>query len=291
MALPQSLYSLSESELKTKMRKRQQVEQHWSCPIDQVLPVAIRPRFTTTRAKAKVGERAAEAEWWRWSADLFYKLENLAAMTPGRLPFAQALMLAEVSQRQQDHTNSSRETAELLKSDVVRIIAELRERTASGGQDSEDDEAENDDDDDYDVEDRPDNAESQDEGSAAADLRGEEECGMEMAPSLTRSSSTIKVEEPDDIDFSDRSIKPALDTTPAGKRKSSSHDFPASKRHATGSAASQSQASRAFLEKRADIASLRAGAARLRQQASQRETKAYKLEAELLEHEAGEVVD
>lgn len=262
LATPLGLYSLSEADQKLKLRKRQQIEQHWSCPIDQVLPAAIRPRLTPARTKAKIGERVPEAEWWRWSADLFYNLEYLAAMTSGRLPFAQALLQAEVSQRQQDYTNRSRETAELLKSDVVKIIAELRERTASGEHDSEeeDDEEEIEDDED-DAEDGPENAENQDESSAAVDMSGRDGPGMDTARSMTGSSKAIKIEDQDDVNISNRTIKAEPDTTPAGKRRPSSQDIPPAKRHAPGPTSSQSPASRAFLEKRADIASLRAGAA------------------------------
>lgn len=142
MSIPPGFSSLSEKEQRIKLMKKQQIEQHWRCTIRDAIPQDIRPRVSPGKSvKAKVGYPAAEAEWWRWSVDLFYKLENFAAMTAGRWPFAQALMQAEVRERQRDYTNGSRETAEILKQDVVKMIAELKERgMTGGGYDTEEDE-------------------------------------------------------------------------------------------------------------------------------------------------------
>ena len=275
---PLGLYSLSEADQKQKLRKRQQIEEHWQCSLEKALPKAIRPRLTATKVKAKVGHQIPEAEWWRWSVNFFYDLEHLAAMTPGRLPFAQALMQAEVAQRQQDYSNTRRNNAELLKSDLTRIIAELKERT-NGGYNMDED---------YDDEDSGDDADIPDEEETSLAGPSGNAAGSEIMAGVSGVGLSIKDQSFKDEDTTDRPIKLDPDEAPPVKRKATDvSDIPAAKRRSDGSS-SQTRASKETLDSRANIAGLRAAAARLRQQASQREAKAYKLEAELYEKEAGE---
>ena len=273
---PSGIHQLSQQDRTIKLRKRQQVEQHWHCSIEDAIPPALRPRSGAgpKTAKAKIGEHRPEAEWWCWSVDFFYKLENLASMTPGRLAFAQALMQAEVSERQKNYTARNRETAELMKTDLMKIIEELRERKTMGQDDSsgsdEDDEESGDEEagDDVDDEHLEEDEEAVANATAATGVRRD-----------TRATELLE-----------QAIKTEPDThSPLKHRLLQAETLPA-KRHelAPFQHATQAHASKEVLETKANIASLRAAAARLRQQASQREAKAYKLEAEMWEREAGE---
>lgn len=208
-----------------------------------------------------------------------YKLENLAAMTSGRLAFAQVLMQADVSQRQQDFTNRSRESAELLLSDLVRIIEELKQRT-KGGYDVDGEDEESDGSVDADDSDDDNTGDGDDD-----DLGAASQSNGKMGRS--ENDEAIATKSGHDASQIDRPIKEEPDEEPT-KRKATDCEIPAAKRRWSGPA-SLSQASKGLLERRANIASLRAAAARFKQQASQREAKAYKLEAELFEEQAGEV--
>lgn len=258
------------------MRKKQQIERYWNCSIGDAIPKSIRPRYTAKRGsmKARIGEPAPEAEWWRWSKQLFYRLENLASMTPGRLAFAQALMQAAVNERQKDSTARHREAAEIMRSDLVKVIAELKRRTIMG--ENETDESEEDELDDDEQEEL--------EGERYHEHLLQEEPLIANSATMDAEGDSLFIEE------LNRAIKAEPDSDTPPKRRLSQSEIPPAQRHkpTPSQPATHAHANREALETKANIASLRAAAARLRHQASQREAKAYKLEAEMWEREAGE---
>lgn len=212
------------------------------------------------------------------------KLSDLAALTAGRLPFASALMEAQVKQRQKDYTNHNREIAEVLVSDVINLIAGLNER-----KDEDDEEGESSDDDNDGDEDESRAIEKLDQDELYH-LQGDEGQMDEATP--PRNASQIgHLEITHEGDRASTTHDPVENETNIDrpiKREASPAATPPSKRRQTAPFTPQSLASTENRETRETIASLRASAARLHQQAAQREAEAYRLEAEMFAREAGD---
>ena len=117
-----------------KSRKCQLIETHWRCNIQASIPAHIKPRAGVYKSsKAKVGTNAPAAPPSEWSLEILTELERLASMTVGKLVLAQELMTLEVQQRQQDWTNSQKDVAEILRSDLKKINTDLTERALQNG--------------------------------------------------------------------------------------------------------------------------------------------------------------
>ena len=247
-----SFDSMSEKDKTIKLLKRQQIETHWACDIQQSIPESIRPRLLKTKkSKAKIGSSAAEAPWWRWSCKLLYKLENLADVTAGRHEYASHMMGAEVQQRQRDLTSHNKDVVEVLPADLTKLVAELRTIQYSAEERDDDDTSEEDEDE----------GDVKIEGSLRArygDIVEDE------APSIERRDSHVKdemVDEDENYGRGDYNAAPLQLYTP--KKET--------------------------LTTQAKIANLRAAAMRLRQEAAKREADAYQLEADMHQAEARKI--
>ena len=157
----------------------------------------------------------------------------------------------EVQQRQRDYTSCHKDVAELLVSDLTKLVTDLRTMKSTAG-------------DEDDVEDS-----GEDEFQRRANVEGNPQArsgdiASEMAVSTTRGDSYVKKEIADEDEDED-----------AGNYTSTSQQL--------------CTPNKETLKTQAKIASLRAAAMRLRQEAAKREADAYQLEADLLQAEAREI--
>ena len=179
-----------------------------------------------------------------------YKFEALSSMMVGKLVSVHELMLVEVQQRQKDWTSNHKDVAELLLSDLERIVKAVRERNANECDDAEDLQSQ----DETDEQDEKDDAEVDGEGNADG-----------YGSRLTK-RVRIKHEPANDDDI----------TMQADVMEQNNHAVTGGGMPAWNSG----------LEKKAQIASLRADAMRLKQAVAGRMAEAYELEADVLREEA-----
>ena len=273
-----------------KLRKGRIIRSNWGCDVQSAIPSAIRPRASSANArKASIGMIVPEASFKDWSYDVINEIQKLSSMTIGKLTFAQELMLLEVQKRQQDDMNKMRDVAELLCSDLKRIVEDLRQsyrsRTSQNRMkvnDSEDDE-----DEDSDEDDEGDGQEANDmlDDKGEGDLEDEVQDGQseqidqshnkDEQRAITDLSSMVKIKkEPTNGIFRTSTARP--DGTQSPTRQTV-------KRSANHKAA-------LHLKHRAKVLRLRADAMRLKQEAAKRKAEAYELEAQMAMAEAKQMV-
>ena len=239
MNATKSFVDLSAQDQRTRLIKRQDIEANWGCDIMSCIPAKIRPKqMVNTRVKSKVGEEAPDAPWWRWSDRFIGALERVSSLTKDKLRFAQELMLLEVQQRHQDIRHRQRDTGELVKSDLERIVEDLKRQYTIKLEDDDDDN----------------NSDNEDRD-------------------LDHPDATVEQEDAEDVDDDDADLVDRGDGTLTETPRKRVNDntltatMPSAKR------------TKKDLETAAKVASLRAKAMRLRQQASGLEAEACEMES------------
>ena len=266
---PLTFADINPKDQRTKIRKRHAIQTNWRCDIEDAIPTALKPRISTVRgAKEKLGSSAPAAPWWQWSVEVLTKLDALSAMTAGKLVFAQELMALEVRRMQQDWTIAGREAVELLRSDVERFVKDLRERNSKREFEVEE----------VDDADEAGGAESDD--GEDEDEDGMKEDGDHDANAISERTTAKAKAEPTDTDadmaVDDEKISTTNGTASTFNRTATPMLKPTRGKH--------------HLRAKAQIASLRGDAMRLRQEAAKKEAEAFELEAKMLRAEAKELI-